>query len=125
MILLDSSILIELFQKKDKEKTLFYSLSQTYTDLCISSITHYEIGIGNRKSHSDYWNLLSENLRVIPFDKACSNSAVAIYIDLLKANKMIDLADILIGATAVSYNIPIATLNTKHFDRIEGLEIIK
>jgi len=125
MILLDSSILIELFRKKDKEKTLFYSLSQTYTDLCISSITHYEIGVGNRKSHSDYWNLLSENLRVIPFDKACSNSAVTIYIDLLKANKMIDLADILIGATAVSYNIPIATLNTKHFDRIEGLEIIK
>ncbi|NEW83860.1 MAG: type II toxin-antitoxin system VapC family toxin [Mariniphaga sp.] len=125
MILLDSSILIELFRKKDKEKTLFYSLSQNYTDLCISSITHYEIGVGNRKSHSDYWNLVSENLRVIPFDKACSNSAVAIYIDLLKANKMIDLADILIGATAVSYNIPIATLNTKHFNRIEGLEIIK
>jgi tRNA(fMet)-specific endonuclease VapC len=93
--------------------------------LCICSITHYEIGVGNRKSHSDYWNLLSENLRVIPFDKACSKSAVTIYIDLLKANKMIDLADILIGATAVSYNIPIATLNTKHFDRIEGLELIK
>jgi len=125
MILLDSSILIELFRKKDKEKTLFYSLSQTYTDLCISSITHYEIGIGNRKSHVDYWNLLSESLKVIPFDKACSNSAVAIYLDLLKTNKMIDLADILIGATAITYNIPIATLNVKHFERIERLELIK
>ena len=28
MILLDSSILIEVFRKKDKEKTLFYTLSQ-------------------------------------------------------------------------------------------------
>jgi len=64
-------------------------------------------------------------LRVIPFDKACSNCAVTIYLDLLKANKMIDLADILIGATAVAYNIPIATLNVKYFDRIEGLKIIK
>jgi len=54
MILLDSSILIEMFRKKDKEKTLFYSLSQTSDDLCISSITYYEIGIGNRKSHADY-----------------------------------------------------------------------
>jgi len=125
MILLDSSILIEMFRKKDKEKTLFYTLSQTSDDLCISLITHYEIGIGNRKTHADYWELLSENLRVIPFDKACSNSAVTIYMDLLKANKMIDLADILIGATAVAYNIPIATLNVKHFDRIEGLKIIK
>ena len=69
MILLDSSILIELFRKKDKEKTLFYSLSQSYSDLCISSITHYEIGIGNRQSHADYWESLSDNLSVIPFDK--------------------------------------------------------
>jgi predicted nucleic acid-binding protein len=63
-------------------------------------------------------------LTVIPFDKACSISAVTIYSNLLKSNKMIDLADILIGATAVTYNIPIATLNIKHFVRIQGLEII-
>ena len=125
MILLDSSILIELFRKQDKAKTLFYKLSQTSDELCISSITHYEIGIGNRKSHSEYWDSLCENLRILPFDKACSNSAISIYLELLKANKMIDLADILIGATAVTYSIPIATLNVKHFDRIKGLEIIK
>jgi tRNA(fMet)-specific endonuclease VapC len=125
MILLDSSILIELFRKKDKSKTLFYKLAQTNDDLCISSITHYEIGIGNRKLHTEYWESLCENLRVIPFDKASSDSAVTIYLELLKANKMIDLADILIGATAVSHSIPIATLNVKHFDRIAGLEIIK
>ena len=125
MILLDSSILIELFRKQDKAKTLFYKLSQTSEELCISSITNYEIGIGNRKSHIEYWESLCENLRILPFDKACSNSAISIYLELLKANKMIDLADILIGATAVTYSIPIATLNVKHFDRIKGLEIIK
>jgi tRNA(fMet)-specific endonuclease VapC len=37
---------------------------------------------------------------------------------------MIDLADILIGATALTHDIPLATLNTKHFERIKGLEII-
>ena len=125
MILLDSSILIELFRKKDKEKTLFYSLSKTYKILCISSITSYEIGIGNRESHFDYWEKLSENLRILPFDKECSDNAITIYLDLLKANKMIDLADILIGATALTHYIPIATLNDKHFNRIKGLEIIK
>jgi tRNA(fMet)-specific endonuclease VapC len=125
MILLDSSILIELFRKKDKEKTLFYSLAKTYKTLCISSITYYEIGIGNRKSHSDYWEKLSDNLRILSFDKECSDNAITIYLDLLKANKMIDLADILIGATALTHNIPIATLNDKHFNRIKGLEIIK
>jgi predicted nucleic acid-binding protein len=125
MILLDSSILIELFRKKDKEKTQFYRLAKTYKTLCISSITHYEIGIGNRKSHSEYWEKLSENLQILPFDKECSDNAITIYLDLLKANKMVDLADILIGATALTHNIPMATLNDKHFNRIIGLEIVK
>jgi predicted nucleic acid-binding protein len=125
MILLDSSVVIELFRKKDKKKTLFYSISQSYSDLCISSITYYEVGIGNRKSHFNYWKKLSDKLTVIPFDKACSITAISIYTDLKSTNKMIDFADILIGATALTHNIPIATLNTKHFQRINKLELIE
>ena len=124
MILLDSSILIDLFRKKNKEKTLFYKLSRTEEDFCISSITNYEIGIGNRKSHTAYWENLTEILTILPFDKSCSEKAIAIYLNLLKNNKMIDLADILIGATALTHDIPLATLNTKHFERIKGLKII-
>lgn len=115
MILLDSSVLIELFRKKVKEKTLFFKLSQTYTDFCISSITYYEIGIGNRKSHIEYWATLTKQLTVLPFDTACSDTAIKIYQDLLKNNKLIDLADILIGSTALTHNMPISTLNSKHF----------
>ena len=125
MILLDSSVLIELFRKKDKKKTLFYSIYQSYTDLCISSITYYEVGIGNRKSHFDYWKKLSDKLTVMPFDKACSITAISIYTDLKSTNNMIDFADILIGATALTHNIPIATLNIKHFQRIKKLELIE
>ena len=123
MILLDSSILIELFRKKDKAKTVFYTLAQTTDDLCISSISYYEIGIGNRNQHRAYWESLCENLKIIPFDRACSNAAISIYFELLKANKMIDLADIMIGATAMAHSVPIATLNIKHFERISGLKI--
>jgi tRNA(fMet)-specific endonuclease VapC len=124
MILLDSSILIELFRKKNKEKTLFYQLSKTEDEFCISSITNYEIGIGNRKAHTGYWENLSNNFRVLSFDKSCSEKAITIYLDLLEENKMIDLADILIGATALTHDIPLATLNMKHFERIKGLELI-
>jgi len=38
---------------------------------------------------------------------------------------MIDLADLLIGATALTHNIPISTLNIKHFERIKKLELLK
>ncbi|MFW9880880.1 MAG: type II toxin-antitoxin system VapC family toxin [Candidatus Thorarchaeota archaeon] len=125
MILLDSSVLIELFRKKIKDKTLFYRLLNTYNTFAISSVTYYEIGVGNRDIHNEYWQTLSDQLTVIPFDKMCSVTAIEIYKDLLKENKMIDLADILIGATALTHNIPIATLNVKHFERIKRLELIK
>lgn len=125
MILLDSSVLIELFRKKDKQNTLFYALTENGGKFFISSVTYYEIGIGNRNQHFEYWERLNEYLEVIPFDKKCAVAAVEIYLKLLKSNKMIDLADILIGATALANDIPIATLNRKHFNRIQGLQILE
>lgn len=125
MILLDSSVLIELFRKKNKENTLFYEIAKSEKEFSISTITYYEIGIGNRKTHNKYWAELCENLMIMPFDKTCADNAISIYLDLLKNNKLIDIADILIAATALAHNIPIATLNAKHFERIKSLEIIK
>jgi predicted nucleic acid-binding protein len=53
------------------------------------------------------------------------DNAIEIYQELLSKNKIIDLADILIGATAITHEIPLATLNVKHFERIEQLKILK
>ncbi len=38
---------------------------------------------------------------------------------------MIDLADLLIAATAKSHKIPLATINIKHFSRVRGLKLLK
>ncbi len=38
---------------------------------------------------------------------------------------MIEFRDIFIGATAIVHNLPLKTTNTKHFERIKELEIIK
>ena len=125
MILLDSSVLIELFRKKSKQDTLFYKLAQSENDFSISSVTYYEIGIGNRKNHKNYWEKLCERLMVIPFDKACADSAITIYQNLKHKNKLLDLADLLIGATAITHEMPIATLNVNHFQRIEDLTVLQ
>lgn len=124
MILLDSSIIIDFFRKRNKEKTHLYKITDRFKVIAISSISHYEIGIGNRKSHHDFWTELTSNLHVIPFDKRCSEIATEIYLHLLRNNNMIDMADIFIGATAIHLNIPLATLNIKHFKRIDGIQLI-
>ncbi len=123
MTLLGSSVLIELFRKKNKEKTFFYELAKSENIFSISSVTHYEFGIGDRSIEHDYWNELYESLIVIPFDKLCSQTAIGIYLVLKKQNRLIDLADLLIGATAVTYNYRIATLNRKHSERIPGIHL--
>ncbi len=37
---------------------------------------------------------------------------------------VIEMRDIFIGATAVVYDMPLATLNKEHFERIEKLQLI-
>ncbi|EKB50975.1 type II toxin-antitoxin system VapC family toxin [Cecembia lonarensis] len=124
MILLDSSVLIDLFRKKDKTKSYFFNLLSEENDFAISTVTQYEIGIGNKVSTSDFWNELNDRLTILSFDQSCSIEAIEIYATLKRKNKLIDLADLLIGATAKSHNIPLATLNKKHFQRIDGLVLI-
>jgi tRNA(fMet)-specific endonuclease VapC len=38
-------------------------------------------------------------------------------------NQLLEIRDILIAATALAYDLPLMTLNTRHFDRIEGLQL--
>lgn len=125
MILLDTSVLIDLFRKKEKENSFFYSLLDYDEEFAISAITHYEIGIGNKKSKSNYWNHVYENLEFLDFNKSASDLAIDIYLNLKINNKIIDIADKLIASVAMSNEISLATLNNKHFERIDGLKLIK
>ncbi len=44
---------------------------------------------------------------------------------LRSKNRLIELVDIFIASTAVANDLSLATMNTKHFDRIESLKIIE
>jgi len=47
------------------------------------------------------------------------------YRELKLKRKQIEIADLFIAATAVAHNFPFATLNRKHFDRIDRLNILE
>ena len=125
MILLDTSVLIEMFRVKDKTTTFFYRLSNDNDDFAISILTHYEIFRGSNHVQNTFWTNFLENIKVIPFDLAVSNEAIGIYKLLKTQNQMIDLADLLIAATAIAHNLDFATLNLKHFSKIPNLHLLK
>lgn len=123
-ILLDTSILIDFFRKGDKSKSILFQLTGQYR-FSISVITAFEIKIGIQTpaQQSDY-DTLAQNLEILPIDHACIDEAAAIYKALKPKNALIELADLLIGATAVSNTLPLATLNRKHFERIPNLTLV-
>ncbi len=67
--------------------------------------------------------LLTEDLLVLPFDREVAMKSGEIYHQLRKENNMIEFRDIFIAATCLVYDMPIKTLNQKHFKRIATLQI--
>jgi tRNA(fMet)-specific endonuclease VapC len=124
IVLLDTSVLIDNFRKKQKEKSLLVYLTNEYNKFCISSVTEYEIYIGSTGIQLPYWENVLQEINIISFDRNAAHSAVLIQNQLKIKRKTIDIADFFIAATALSNNLPIATLNRKHFDLIDNLEVI-
>jgi tRNA(fMet)-specific endonuclease VapC len=124
LILADTSLLIDFFRKTDKSKTALISLLKKGHIFCICVITEYEIYSGATISQLEYWQNFLEKINVLPLDQEAIKHAVNINNALKKKNKQIDLADMFIAAIALSNSLPLATLNNKHFERIENLRLV-
>lgn len=122
-LLIDTSILIDHLRKPDKQKTVFYQLAPKY-EFVISSFTEFEFSVGSTPRNQDFIQELLNNLPVLPFDSICGHTAVGIYKSLRVTNRLISLPDIFIAATATANDLPLLTLNRKHFERVEGLKLI-
>jgi len=124
VICLDTSVLIDYYRKKEKSKSLFFQLTEKYSAFAVSAVTEYELYLGNSQEQNMFWDEFFSQITVLPFDTKAAKQAVAIYKQLKQQNQLIDIPDIMIAGTAMQNNAPLATLNRKHFERINGLEII-
>ena len=124
LICLDTSILIDYYRKKDKSKSLFFKLTERYSLFAVSSVTEYELYLGNSEEQNIFWNKFFSQITILPFDTKAAKIAAGIYKQLKAKNKLIEVPDILIAGTAMQNNLVLATLNRKHFERITGLNIV-
>lgn len=123
-MVIDTNVFIEFLRKKDKTDTILYSISEV-VPLAISTITLYELLMGATDNKKLYdIQLLTEDLLILTFDDRVASKSGEIYHQLRKENKMIEFRDIFIAATCIVNQMPLKTLNTKHFDRISGLNLI-
>lgn len=102
----------------------FLYFDQDY-NFAISAISHYEIYSGTTSNQTPFWQDLLLQTTVLSFNQNAAQIAVNINNELKKKRRQIEMADLFIAATAIAYDLPIATLNKKHFERIVGLYIIE
>ena len=124
-IMVDTSIPIDYYRKIEKENSIWIRLIRNGYKFVISSITKCEIYSGATPNQQSFWDDVLKIVDVIPFDEASADIAVQINASLKRKRKQIDMADLFIAATALSQGLSFATLNKKHFERIEQLTIIE
>jgi tRNA(fMet)-specific endonuclease VapC len=122
--LLDTTILIDYFRKTDKANSKLIALFDDGYDFSIAAVTHYEIYSGATPAQLSFWTNLLARTKVLAFDQIVSQTSVDINNMLKRKQKQIGMADLFIAATAIANNLPLSTLNRKHFDRIDGLTLL-
>lgn len=125
IVLVDTSILIDYYRKTDKNNSNWIALVRQGYSFAISVVTKYEIYSGATANQLTFWDSVLRAITVIPLDEATVDMAVTINIALKRKRKQIDLADLFIAATAVTNHFPLATLNLKHFERVDKLKIVE
>jgi tRNA(fMet)-specific endonuclease VapC len=125
VICLDTSVLIEYFRKVNKSKSFFYQLTDEYDLFAVSAITEYEINYGSNADQDIFWDDFFRKIVSLPYNSEANRETIRIERELKRKNKTIDKPDLFIAGTALANNMKLATLNVKHFELIDGLELIK
>ncbi len=112
-ILIDTDILIDISKGKEE-------LRENYV-ISITTLLEFLFGV---KNEEEFKEKIEDSIKVLPLDNKVILVASKIYKEL-KRNP-IDVRDLLIGATAIAYRIPLKTRNKKHFERLKefGLKLV-
>lgn len=123
-VLVDTSVIIDYLRKTNKEKSLFWKIINAH-DCFISTVTVFELYSGVKDDkHIEAIDKVLSFLEILDFNTHQAKLASDTFRTLKKKNNLIEFRDIFIASCAIYENIPLVTLNTKHFKRIETLVLI-
>ncbi len=123
--MLDTNICIYIIKEKPLS-VIEHFKKYEIGDIGISSIVYAELLHGVYKSQKINQNLTNLHnfiaaLQIKEFDRNAAVEYGRIRADLEKKGKVIGANDLLIAAHAKALNVPLATNNTKEFERVEDL----
>jgi predicted nucleic acid-binding protein len=122
-LLLDTNILVDVVRAKPEAIALLVGMEQQDT-LMISSVTRMELIVGCRnKSELRKLDRFLNRFREIPLEAATCALAIRLLSRFAQSHGL-TIGDALIGATALSRGIPLATYNQRDFSYVPGLRLV-
>jgi predicted nucleic acid-binding protein len=122
VILLDTDIAIDILRK---HPPAIAWISAVQDRVCLPGIVALELyqGCHNKRAVRELQKQITPFAILWPSDDA-SDLVLATFITAHLTHAL-GLLDALIGATALTYNVPLHTFNQKHFAAIPGLQTIQ
>jgi tRNA(fMet)-specific endonuclease VapC len=129
-VIIDTDILVDFLRGNREATSLIHRLEEGKFRLATTAINEFELYYGAHKSKEPEKAItltkqLINRLVVLPLTSNSAKKAGHIYAKLEKQGTPIGLRDTLIGAIAKTREFSIATKNLNHFQKIDGLQLIR
>jgi tRNA(fMet)-specific endonuclease VapC len=123
LVVVDTDLVIDFLRGKGPGATLVRELIAGHR-LRVTAITAFELRVG-----ADFLARRDDILRLarsrtFPLDSASALRAGDVAASLRGAGQDIGLADCLQAGICMNLDLPLATRNRKHFDRVAGLRLL-
>jgi predicted nucleic acid-binding protein len=120
MIILDTDVLIEIFDKKSKRgDEALRKIQESNEDIAITVINLHEILYGLQKYAKPVREVLL--LPVLSFTKRDANLSAKIELEAESKGASIRRTDAMIAAITINRGVSLYTLDLKHFQPLEAL----
>lgn len=123
----DTNIMTAYFKGHPKVVQRMTAYQKLFGRLKLNVLSYYELlrgykDLGSATKLQRFREFVSR-CEMLDVDSAVMEKASDIYVKLKQGGNLIEDADILIAAIAMVHDLLLVTDNTKHFNRITGLQI--
>ncbi|WP_312908302.1 type II toxin-antitoxin system VapC family toxin [Natronosalvus caseinilyticus] len=124
----DTSFIIDLLRGDENAKRILDIVEKESRPQKVSSVTVLELYEGVARSQAPETKRerildVLETKHVVSADQAVMRKAGKLSGELINGGRRIEREDCIIAATALLNDEPIITRNTKHFNRVDDLEV--
>ena len=125
MNLLDTDHCIAILRKKlDLRNRVSPDEELATTAISVAELTHGANRSAHREDNLARLEVLLSALIILPFDEAAARRFGVLKAELEKRGEPLDDLDLQIASIALENNLPLATNNTRHFNRLGGLRLV-